>query len=178
MNTRGEEILKDLSKYITERGGAASIATEVHSPNPLLTLTGRLDDVGISVRYTSDGGMVVVRWFKSPPQPYTLSHETAITRFFGSVGLVREARIGVKEFDDKYIITNIKEDAARALFTSPACEAIYKLEPFIMFSGDTTHYELVKHETQFDKFDSSKIVGSIGLIAATHDVMRMSKAKN
>ncbi len=65
-----------------------------------------------------------------PAAHLQLRREGRASRFLGRLGLNREARIGDREFDDRYRIQHISQRDARALFNPQVRMRIEALEPF------------------------------------------------
>lgn len=59
-----------------------------------------------------------------------LRREGRASRILGRLGLSREVRIGEKEFDERYLIQNITQKDARALFNPRVRRLVDALEPF------------------------------------------------
>jgi len=74
-----------------------------------------------------------------------LRREGRASRILGRLGLSREVRIGEKEFDERYLVRNISQKDARALFNPRVRLLVDALEPFF-------NLEMLDKELRFLKY--------------------------
>jgi hypothetical protein len=87
---------------------------------------------------------LLLQLMEPPPHLLLLRRERFLWRLLDTVGLLPEVRIGVPDFDERFIIQNATARVARRMLGAEARQRVLSLEPFEYLELTTGDYRVLK----------------------------------